>query len=180
MESQVSSTETRERNCVPAKELAEIGARIFAGAGSSANEAALIADHLVEANLVGHDSHGVIRIKKYVDWAKAGQVLPNRHVVVVADRGAALLLDGGFGYGQVIGREAMALAAERAGTLGFAIVPSAIQGISAASAPGPSSSPRPATFRSISSTRPASASWWRRMAAAIAVSRPTRLPPARP
>jgi uncharacterized oxidoreductase len=106
---------------VPAAKLAGAGARIFAAAGSSPEEAALVADHLVEANLLGHDSHGVIRIKKYIDWAKAGQVLPNRHVAVVTDRGAALLLDGGFGYGQVIGREAMALAAERAAKFGFAL-----------------------------------------------------------
>ena len=78
------------------------------------DEARLVADHLVEANLVGHDSHGVIRIKKYVDWVKAGQVLPNRHARLVNDRGAAVLVDGDFGYGQVIGKEAMAIAAERA------------------------------------------------------------------
>jgi uncharacterized oxidoreductase len=106
---------------VPADRLVALATRIFAAAGSAASEAALIAEHLVAANLAGHDSHGVIRIKKYVDWAKAGQVLPNRHVEVVADRGAALLLDGGFGYGQVIGREAMTLAAERAGRSGFAV-----------------------------------------------------------
>ena len=122
MESRAGNGKTQEPKRFPAAELAVLGARIFAAAGSSAGEAALIADHLVEANLVGHDSHGVIRIKKYVDWAKAGQVLPNCHVGVVADRGAALLLDGGFGYGQVIGREAMTLAAERAGRFGFAVV----------------------------------------------------------
>src|SRR6266404_10001911 len=91
------SIENPERPRVPAAELATAGARIFAAAGSSPEEATLIADHLVEANLVGHDSHGVIRIKKYIDWARAGQVLPNRHVDVVTERGAALLLDGGFG-----------------------------------------------------------------------------------
>src|SRR5262249_40289939 len=115
-----NQTEPSQR--IKAPRLAAVGARIFAGAGSTPEEAGLVADHLVEANLVGHDSHGVIRIKKYVDWAKAGQVLPNRHVEIVADRGAALLVDGGFGYGQVIGREAMALAAERAGKFGFAAV----------------------------------------------------------
>jgi uncharacterized oxidoreductase len=117
----VSGMEEHERVRVPPAELAEAGARIFAAAGSSREEAILVADHLVEANLVGHDSHGVIRIKKYVDWAKAGRVLPNHHVEVISDRGPALLLDGGFGYGQVIGREAMALAAERAAKFGFAL-----------------------------------------------------------
>jgi uncharacterized oxidoreductase len=117
VESEVQDDEKR----FSAAMLAELGARVFVAAGSSADEARLISEHLVEANLVGHDSHGVIRIKKYVDWSKAGQVLPNRHVELVADRGAALLLDGGFGYGQVLGREAMALAAGRAAKFGFAV-----------------------------------------------------------
>jgi hydroxycarboxylate dehydrogenase B len=102
-------------------DLSRIGVEIFAAAGSAPEEARLVADHLVEANLVGHDSHGVIRIKKYVGWLKAGQVLPNRHARLVNDRGAAVLIDGDFGYGQVIGREAMAIAAERAGKFGFAV-----------------------------------------------------------
>ena len=89
-----------------------IGA-IFRAAGSSPDEAATVADHLVEANLKGHDSHGVIRAAKYADWVAAGQLVPNRHVEIVSDRPAMLVIDGGFGYGQVIGKEAMALVAER-------------------------------------------------------------------
>jgi uncharacterized oxidoreductase len=95
---------------------------IFRAAGSDPDEARIVAAHLVEANLAGHDSHGVMRVYKYVDWVKAGQVVPNRHATVVADRGAMLLVDGNFGYGQVIGREAMTLAAERAKANGFAVV----------------------------------------------------------
>lgn len=89
-------------------------AALFRAAGSNAAEAEMVAAHLVEANLVGHDSHGVIRAPKYLDWVAAGELLPNRHAETVVDAGGLLLLDGGFGYGQVIGREAMALAAERA------------------------------------------------------------------
>jgi len=97
-------------------------ASVFRAAGSEADEARIVADHLVEANLAGHDSHGVMRVYKYVDWVKAGQVVPNRHAAIVADRGAMVLVDGDFGYGQVIGREAMAIAAERARQFGFAVV----------------------------------------------------------
>lgn len=97
-------------------------AAIFRAAGSDAGEADIIAAHLVEANLAGHDSHGVMRVYKYVDWVKAGQVVPNRHATLVTDRGAMVLVDGDFGYGQVIGKEAMAIAAERAKAHGFAAV----------------------------------------------------------
>ena len=80
---------------------------IFRAAGSDASEARIIAAHLVEASLMGHDSHGVIRISKYADWLRAGQVLPNQHMSIVTDRGALLVVDGNFGYGQVIGKEAI-------------------------------------------------------------------------
>jgi len=93
---------------------------IFLAAGSESAEAEIIAAHLVEASLMGHDSHGVIRISKYVDWARSGQVRPNRHARIVGDRGALVVVDGEFGYGQVIGKEAMAIAAERAKAHGMA------------------------------------------------------------
>ena len=122
MQSQGGGNERAGDPTVAAAELSRIGTEIFQAAGSSPEEARLVADHLVEANLVGHGSHGVIRIKKYVDWAQAGLVLANRHASIVNDRGAAVLVDGEFGYGQVIGREAMDIAAARVREHGFAIV----------------------------------------------------------
>ena len=95
---------------------------IFAAAGSEPSEAEAVASHLVDASVMGHDSHGVIRASKYVDWLKAGIVLPNRHARIVSDRGALVVVDGDFGFGQVIGKEAMNLAAERAETHGMATV----------------------------------------------------------
>jgi uncharacterized oxidoreductase len=87
---------------------------LFKAAGSLPGEAIIVADHLVDANLKGHDSHGAIRAAKYVDWVKAGQLVPNRHAEVLTDRSALVVVDGGFGYGQVIGKEAMAIAIEHA------------------------------------------------------------------
>ena len=54
--------------------------KIFAAAGCSEKEAARVAEHLVEANLVGHDSHGVIRIARYIEWMQEGKVLANQQV----------------------------------------------------------------------------------------------------
>ena len=102
-------------------QLSALGRAVFQAAGSSENEAAIVADHLVEANLAGHDSHGILRVHKYVDWQSRGEVLPNQHARVVSDRGAALLIDGQFGYGQVIGREAMDLLTGRVKQNGFAV-----------------------------------------------------------
>jgi len=97
-------------------------AEIFRAAGSDTVEAATIAAHLVEASLMGHDSHGLLRIPKYIDWVRAGEVVANQHVQVITDRGPLLVIDGNFGYGQVIGKEAMEIASMRAHTHGMAAV----------------------------------------------------------
>jgi uncharacterized oxidoreductase len=95
---------------------------IFAKGGCTAEEAHLVADHLVDANLFGHDSHGVIRVAKYVDWQQKGMVLPNRAPAVLRDDGPLILIDGQFGYGQSVGRAALAMAIKRATTVGVAVL----------------------------------------------------------
>ncbi len=97
-------------------------AAIFAASGSGSGEAEIVADHLVDANLAGHDSHGAFRTAKYIDWLADGLVVANRHAEIAMENGPLLIVEGGFGYGQVIAREAMALAAERARRHGIAIV----------------------------------------------------------
>jgi hydroxycarboxylate dehydrogenase B len=95
---------------------------IFVAAGSEPAEAEIVALHLVDASLAGHDSHGVIRVSKYVDWLRAGHVRANRHARIATDRGALVIVDGDFGFGQVIGKEAMEIAAERVALHGMATV----------------------------------------------------------
>jgi uncharacterized oxidoreductase len=97
-------------------------AAIFRATGSDAREAAIVADHLVDANLVGHDSHGVIRVAKYVDWHARGMVVANRHAVVLRESAAHVVVDGQMGYGQVIAREAMDIAIAKAKSAGLAAV----------------------------------------------------------
>jgi hydroxycarboxylate dehydrogenase B len=109
---------------IAAGELRDFVARAFVHAGSSEQEARIVGDHLVDANLAGHDSHGVIRVAKYLDWHARGMVLANQHARVERESAANAVVDGGFGYGQVIGREAMVLGidkAKRAGLCAIAI-----------------------------------------------------------
>src|SRR5438477_8886399 len=87
---------------------------IVAAGGSEPREAKLVADNLVTANLMGHDSHGVGMIPRYIDSLLEGGLKVNQHPRVNLDAGALLSLDGCQGYGQVIGHEAMAMAIERA------------------------------------------------------------------
>jgi len=89
-----------------------IEAIVLAG-GSDAREAKLVAENLVLANLLGHDSHGIGMIPRYIDALLEGGLVVNQHPKVQVDAGALLALDGCQGYGQVIGQEAMAMAIER-------------------------------------------------------------------
>ena len=95
---------------------------IVAAAGSDDAEAAAVAANLVEANLRGHDSHGVGMVPRYVDAVLEGGLAVNAHVAVRHDSGPLLTLDGQRGYGQVIGREAMELGAARAKEHGVSVV----------------------------------------------------------
>jgi uncharacterized oxidoreductase len=100
--------------------VAAVGAIVRAG-GSSEREAELVGTNLVEANLRGHDSHGVGMVPRYVDSLREGGLAPNAQVAVLLDSGPLLRLDGRRGYGQVIGEQAMALAIERARTHGVCV-----------------------------------------------------------
>lgn len=91
-------------------------------AGSNDREASLIADHLVQANLSGHDSHGVGMIPRYVAVLRDGALHLNQHARIVRDAGAVLTIDGGAGFGQVIAREAMEHGIAKAKKLGICAV----------------------------------------------------------
>jgi len=90
--------------------------------GSTDREADLVSTNLVEANLKGHDSHGVGMIPRYTEAVAEGGLAVNQHVKIVMDTGPLLTLDGLAGYGQVMGHEAMELGAERAKRNGVCVV----------------------------------------------------------
>ena len=95
---------------------------LFIREGCSATEGARIGRYLVAANLTGHDSHGVIRVPRYVGWLRDGDVVADRTPEIVTDGGAFALVDAGYGFGQTAGPFAVALGIERAAKHGVAIV----------------------------------------------------------
>lgn len=95
---------------------------IFSASGCAREEAGRIAHHLLGANLAGHDSHGVVRVPRYVEWQQAGYVVAGRQAEVVTDGGAFALLDGHFGFGQTVAPQATALGIERARQHGTAVI----------------------------------------------------------
>jgi uncharacterized oxidoreductase len=107
---------------IAAGELTSFVRAMWENAGSAPREAQLIADHLVMANLSGHDSHGVGMIPRYVRSLNEGELKLNLHADVVRDAGAVLTVDGGRGFGQVIAYEAMEHGIARAKKLGICAV----------------------------------------------------------
>ena len=105
-----------------ADRLRNLTTAVFQGAGCDAAEAARIAEHLVEANLVGHDSHGVIRVPSYVQWLRSGKVLANQKIDVTFENDVIAVVDGRFGFGQTIGEQAMQLGIDKCRKHGLAVV----------------------------------------------------------
>ena len=103
-------------------QLRRIIQRILEAGGSDAAEAALVTDHLVRANLSGHDSHGVGMIPTYIKHLKAGLLKPNTAAEKVKDEGAVLAFDGHRGYGQRVALEAMDAAIERCRETGLVLM----------------------------------------------------------
>ncbi len=98
--------------------LKKIANQIFATAGATPDEARIVSDALVEANLAGHDSHGIMRIPEYVRWMEQDLVTVGAHIKITREADSFAVVDGGWGFGQVVGREATEVAigkAEQAG-----------------------------------------------------------------
>ncbi len=103
-------------------EMITMVSRIFLAAGASEKEADAIASNLVEANLAGHDSHGVVRVPRYLMWVETGNLQFGRSSEIVINGDAFALLDGNKGFGQIIGREAVNIGIEKATQQGVAVV----------------------------------------------------------
>jgi uncharacterized oxidoreductase len=91
-------------------------------AGSEIEEARAVATNLVEANLMGHDSHGVGLAPRYMLHALNKTMMPGAEISVTTDNGVYLLLDGNMGYGQTIGRKAMEIGINKVKHNGAAII----------------------------------------------------------
>lgn len=107
---------------IPSAKLTGMAERVFAAAGSAEEEAAIVAGHLVEANLKGHDSHGVGMIPSYLRNLAAGKAAVNQPGRVVSDQGSMIVYDGERGWGQIVARNATLLGIERAKRDGVAVV----------------------------------------------------------
>lgn len=106
---------------IQAEPLRNLTSHIFVAAGCDDGEANCIARHLVDANLCGHDSHGVIRIMQYIDYLQNNLVRAGQKLDIVFESSTAIVGDGNLGFGQVIGEQAMDMVARKAKKFGMAL-----------------------------------------------------------
>lgn len=90
-----------------AEQLTSFAAHLLQAGGLEADEAALVAESLVGANLRGHDSHGVMRIPYYLDALKKGEVVAGAKFSVTKKLPSVLVADGHWGFGQTQARRMM-------------------------------------------------------------------------
>ena len=107
---------------IPVERLRAAINELVRGFGSEPAEVELVTDNLIDANLAGHDSHGIGMLARYAKGYLEGGLRPNTHVATKLDAGTLLALDGQAGFGQVIGREAMRLGIDRARQHGSCII----------------------------------------------------------
>ncbi|MEZ5740981.1 MAG: malate/lactate/ureidoglycolate dehydrogenase [Burkholderiaceae bacterium] len=81
--------------------------QLFSAAGSNPTEAQQAADHLVGANLAGHDSHGVGMVPRYISSLLNDELQLNQQIDIVLDSGNMLIADGRAGLGQAVAHQAM-------------------------------------------------------------------------
>jgi len=99
---------------VQADRLTIIGSALLRAAGASQEEADAVAVGCVNANLAGHDSHGIIAIPTYIDRVKAGHIVPGATWTIVQESPATTVIDGHWGFGFHVNAQAMRLTIDKA------------------------------------------------------------------
>src|SRR5437667_11916765 len=99
---------------VPADRLHRIGAALLVAAGAPPHEAEIVMRHSVDANLAGHDSHGIIQIPTYIDRIQVGHIVPGAPWTIVQESPTTTVVDGHWGFGYVVTERAMRLTIEQA------------------------------------------------------------------
>jgi LDH2 family malate/lactate/ureidoglycolate dehydrogenase len=96
-----------------ADELRATTAAIFRAVGTEDEEASIVADSLVDAELCGHQSHGLIRVSEYLRFIREGAIVPQAQPQLIDDGGTTIVVDGNWGFGQVVARHATQWLIER-------------------------------------------------------------------
>src|SRR5215475_4255848 len=83
-------------------DLTAFAAAVYQAAGAPPEHARIVAAHQVRANLVGHDSHGVVLLPTYVDRIGRGHIVPGARPEILNESPTTLAVNGRWGFGPVI------------------------------------------------------------------------------
>ncbi|MGF1650224.1 MAG: Ldh family oxidoreductase [Hyphomicrobiaceae bacterium] len=107
---------------ISASNLERLVSDIFAAAGCSRSEADQLGRSLVSANLSGHDSHGVVRVPRYLEWKADGSFIPDQTIDVMTDTPVLAVVDGRYGFGQTVAPQAVKLGIDKCRSNGLSAV----------------------------------------------------------
>jgi len=99
---------------IAAGKLEDVIRRLLAACGASADEAEVVARHVVDANLCGHDSHGAIQIPTYIERIEKGHIVPGAPFEIVRESPTTTVVDGHWGFGYAVTERALKLTMEKA------------------------------------------------------------------
>src|ERR1700760_4313978 len=100
--------------------LMRVGAALLKAAGASDEEASAVASGCVNANLAGHDSHGIIAVPTYIDRVKPGHIVPGAKWTIEQESPTTTVIDGHWGFGFHVNAKAMELTIAKAKTANVA------------------------------------------------------------
>jgi uncharacterized oxidoreductase len=106
---------------LPPSQLESFARQLLQAGGASVDEAQIVAASLVDANLKGYDSHGVMRIPYYVQAIKEGEVAPGEQLTVLDEGASRVVADANWGFGQVQAMRLLKMLASRAHAEGLGI-----------------------------------------------------------
>ncbi|MCK4953400.1 Ldh family oxidoreductase [Candidatus Bathyarchaeota archaeon] len=102
--------------------LKKVVINVLIAAGTKKDEAKIVAEHLITANLYGHDSHGIIHLPRYTRMVLEGRIKLGAKMRVVKETQSTALMDADWGFGQVMAKKGMKMAIEKAKTTGIGLV----------------------------------------------------------
>jgi LDH2 family malate/lactate/ureidoglycolate dehydrogenase len=102
-------------------QLKTIGVKIFVAAGVDESTATELMNSLILSNLMGVDSHGIVRIGQYINALKTGALVPGTQPKITRENEVIVVLDGCKGFGQIVSKKAMRFAIDKARRNGIGV-----------------------------------------------------------
>lgn len=115
------SQSSKKEVVIKAEAIERLVTAIFQKVGCEADEAQQVAHYMLDGNLTGHDSHGVIRTGRYVSWI-GSRVFPGNRLSIISETDTIAIVDGHNGFGQIIGQQMVRIGIDKAKKSGVAVV----------------------------------------------------------